>query len=205
MTDVLRRKWQDLLSAWSVDPTVADQTFEEVRKHYARPGRFYHTLDHIRQVMATVENLHAHARNLNAVKLAGWLHDAIYDSKASDNEERSADYAERLCTELSLPEGKRVAALIRKTRAHDADEDVDARVLCDADLAILGASEPEYRAYAEKIRLEYGWVPEVEYRRGRRRILESFLNRPGIYHFLRHLEESARRNLVAEIARLAVA
>src|SRR5262245_50052996 len=155
MNHVLRRKWHDLLRTWAVDRTLADRTFEEVRVHYAEPGRFYHTLDHVQNVLETVESLGSHARNLNAVKLATWLHDVIYDSRAADNEESSADYTESLCEKLSIPEGPLVAALIRKTKTHDAGEDADAQVLLDADLAILGASESVYRVYAEKIRQEY--------------------------------------------------
>ena len=104
--------------------------------------------------------------------------------------------------ELAIPEGELVAALIRKTKTHDAGDDVDAHVLLDADLAILGAGETVYQAYAENIRWEYAWVPEPEYRKGRRQVLERFLTRPRIYHFLSHLEEPARRNLAVEIARL---
>ena len=167
MNDVLRRKWHDLLRVWAVDPALADRTFEDVREHYAEPGRFYHTLDHVQTVLETVESLGSYARNLNAVKLATWLHDVIYDSKASDNEERSADYAERLCEKFSIPEGHLVTSLILRTKTHDAGDDADAQVLLDADLAILGASEPAYRAYAEKIRQEYAWVPEPDYRQGR--------------------------------------
>lgn len=203
MNDVLRRQWHDLLSVWAVDPALADRTFEEVRVHYAEPGRFYHTLDHVQNVLQTLESLGLYARHLNAVKLAAWLHDVIYDSRASDNEERSADCAERLCERLSIPEGRRVAALIRKTKTHDADGDADAQVLIDADLAILGASESAYRIYAEQIRQEYAWVPESEYRTGRQRVLQTFLDRPRIYHVLSRREAAARRNLAAEIARLA--
>ena len=158
-----------------------------------RPGRFYHTLDHIKDVLETVESLGSHARNLNAVKLAAWLHDVIYDSRASDNEERSGDYAERLCEELSVLEGCLVAALIRKTRTHDAGQDADAQVLLDADLAILGASEAVYRDYCDKIRKEYAWVPESDYRQGRRQVLQNYLNRPRIFHLLCHLEEPTGR------------
>jgi len=205
MNDVLRRQWHDLLSTWAVDPALADRTFEEVCEHYAGPGRFYHKLDHVQNVLQTVESLSSYARHRNAVKLATWLHDVIYDSRASDNEERSADYAERLCELLSIPEGRLVAALIRKTKTHDAGGDADAQVLIDADLAILGADEPAYRLYAEQIRQEYAWVPEPEYRTARRHILERFLTRPSIYHFLSHLEAAARRNIAAEIAQSAVA
>ncbi len=204
MNDARRHQWHNLLRAWAVDPIRADQTFEEVRQHYAGPGRFYHTLDHVQAVLETVKTLGSHARCLNAIKLAAWLHDVIYDSRASDNEERSAAYAERLCEQLSIPGGRRVASLILRTKTHDAGDDPDAQVLLDADLAILGASEPVYRKYAELIRQEYAWVPEADYRTGRRRVLESFLTRPRIFHFLSQLEDHARRNITAEMTRLAV-
>jgi hypothetical protein len=43
MNEMLRLKWHDLLRALAVDTTPADRTFEDVRTHYAEPGRFYHT------------------------------------------------------------------------------------------------------------------------------------------------------------------
>jgi len=95
--------------------------------------------------------------------------------------------------------------LILKTKTHDAGDDPDAEVFLDADLAILGANEAAYRIYAEQIRQEYAWVPESEYRTGRRQILTKFLTRPRLFHLLTHLEEPARRNLAAEIAQLAPA
>jgi predicted metal-dependent HD superfamily phosphohydrolase len=195
----MRETWEDLMNHWHVDPTKAGRKFDDIAAAYAEPGRFYHTLDHVLAVLATVERLAPCTKNLDAVKLAAWLH----DSKASDNEERSAVFAERLCKELAIPEGNLVADLIRKTKTHDPGDDADAQVLLDADLAILGADDMEYRNYAENIRREYAWVPEPDYRKGRRQILERFLTRARIYHFLSHLEQSARRNLEAEIARLA--
>jgi predicted metal-dependent HD superfamily phosphohydrolase len=205
MKDMMLRKWQDLLQTWAVDPIRAGQVFADVSRHYAGPGRWYHTLDHVQSVLETLENLGAYAKKPHAVNLAAWLHDVIYDSKASDNEERSADYAERLCQELSIPDCRVVATLILKTKTHSAGGDVDAQVLLDADLAILGTSEPVYRTYAEQIRQEYAWVPEPEYRTGRRQVLERFLTRQRIYHFLSHLEKPARHNLSTEIAQLATA
>jgi len=154
-------------------------------------------------VLETVERLGSSAPKLNAVKLAVWLHDVIYDSKASDSEVRSAEFAERLCHDLSIPEGRIVASLILKTKTHDAEDDPDAKVLLDADLAILGASERVYQNYAEQIRQEYAWVREQDYRVGRQQVLTKFLSRPKIFHFLSHLEEPARRNISAEIAQLA--
>ena len=205
MNDVMARKWHDLLSTWHMDSMLAAQKLDEVFTHYSEQGRFYHTLDHIQFVLETVESLAPSARKLKAVKLAAWLHDVIYDSKASDNEERSAEFAERLCQELAIPEGRHVAALILKTKSHDAGDDADAKVLLDADLAVLGASEPVYRNYAQQIRQEYAWVPEPDYRSGRQKVLTKFLARPRIFHLLVHMEEPARRNISDEIARMALA
>jgi predicted metal-dependent HD superfamily phosphohydrolase len=143
VNDMLRRQWHDLLRTWAADPTPADRAFEDVCRQYAEPGRFYHTLAHVRDVLATVESLGLYAKHPNAIRLAAWLHDVVYDSRASDNEDRSAEYAGRLCQELSIPAGDLVAARILKTKTHDAGaDDAEARVLLDADLAILGANEP---------------------------------------------------------------
>jgi predicted metal-dependent HD superfamily phosphohydrolase len=202
MNDLLRRKWHDLLGAWAVTPSLADEMFEDLRQHYAGPGRFYHTLDHIGAMLETVASLASFARNLNALKLAVWLHDVIYDSRASDNEERSAEYAEQVCEKLSILAAREVASLILKTKTHEAGDDSDAQVLIDADFAILGASESTYRAYADQIRQEHAWVPEPDYRMGRRQVLERFLARPKVFHLLAHLEEPAHRNIAAEISRL---
>jgi predicted metal-dependent HD superfamily phosphohydrolase len=203
MDDTLKRAWHHLLDAWAIEPAAADDALQDVTDRYASHGRAYHTLDHVRAVLETVEALGSHARDLSSVRLAAWLHDVVYDSKASDNEARSAAYSEDLCGRLNIPRGPRVAALILATKSHDAGDDADSRVLLDADLAILGADEAAYRRYADQIRQEYAWVPEADYRMGRRRVLESFLSRPRIFYFLAWLEAPARRNIAAEIARLA--
>src|SRR5882672_3704553 len=101
MDDQGRQCWHNLLRIWGVNPTQADQPFDDICSAYTGPGRFYHTLNHVLAVLDTVESLASYAKNLNAVKLAAWLHDVIYDSKASDNEERSAEYAKRFCEGLA--------------------------------------------------------------------------------------------------------
>jgi predicted metal-dependent HD superfamily phosphohydrolase len=95
-----------------------------------------------------------------------------------------------------------VASLILATNTHDPGEDTDARVLIDSDLAILGADEAAHQNCSGQIRKGYAWVPEPEYLKGRRAVLESFLTRPRIYGLLVDLEELARRNLAPEISAL---
>jgi predicted metal-dependent HD superfamily phosphohydrolase len=96
--------------------------------------------------------------------------------------------------------------LIRATRTHHADtDDADASVLLDADLCILGADEAVYDAYARAIRQEYAWVPDDEFRQGRTRVLQGFLQREQLFRLermRRQYEERAKQNLMREIASL---
>ncbi|MBI3861741.1 MAG: hypothetical protein HY290_07580 [Planctomycetia bacterium] len=202
MNDLTLKHWLDLLAVWNIDAGAARLAFDDLCRRYSEPGRYYHTLDHVRNVLETVVQLGSRARNLHAIRLAAWLHDVIYDSRAADNEERSAAFAEDLCKTFSIPAGGVVAGLILKTKRHDDAGDPDAQVLLDADLAILGAGESDYLAYAGNIRREYAWVSEPEYRTGRCGVLQRFLARPRIFHFLTGLEERARRNMAAELMRL---
>ena len=201
MNDAMFGKWRDLLAAWHVDPTAAQPTFEDIEAHHAEWGRSYHTFPHVESVLATVDRIADQAKNPNAVRLAVWLHDVICDSRANDNEERSADYARDLCKQLAIPDAERVATLILATKSHQpGDDDADAVVLIDADLSIFGADPVVYRKYSEDIRREYSWVPVDDYRIGRRRVLEKFLERRSIYRLLRELETPARRNIADELA-----
>jgi predicted metal-dependent HD superfamily phosphohydrolase len=160
MTEALRRKWHDLLRAWAVDPIMADQAFDDVCENYAGKGHSYHTLVHVESVLETVEGIASSASHPNSVKLAAWLHDVIYDSRASENEERSADYAVQMCKNLSIPDGHIVAALILATKTHEAKSDANAQVLIDADLAILGGRRSELssirKADSPRVRLGDG-------------------------------------------------
>jgi predicted metal-dependent HD superfamily phosphohydrolase len=72
----------------------------------------------------------------------------------------------------------------------------------DIDLSILGRAPGVYDRYEAAIREEYKWVPQVTYRRERRAVLWSFLEREKIYgmgQFRALYEEPARQNLTRAI------
>jgi predicted metal-dependent HD superfamily phosphohydrolase len=102
----------------------------------------------------------------------------------------------------------RVEQLILATQGHQiSPKDFDQSVFLDADLAILGADPLRYQAYAQSIRREYSWVPELDYKAGRIGILKSFLKRPRLYCtdlLFGELEAIARHNLAQEIDSLQI-
>ncbi|MEJ7722033.1 MAG: hypothetical protein WKF58_17100 [Ilumatobacteraceae bacterium] len=71
---------------------------------------------------------------------------------------------------------------VRTTQRHlPGDDDTDAMVLCDADLAVLGTSPKDYVAYTNGVRREYRHVDDDAWRTGRAHVLGAFLSRDSIY------------------------
>lgn len=201
--------WNQLLAPFGARPAKIADVWTNLQSAYSNPDRFYHNLSHIAQVLDTIASLCDLAHDWTALNLAAWFHDVVYDSRAKDNEERSVTAARAALPALGIPAAtiERVADLIVATKTHQAKaEDRDAQILLDADLAILGAPEAEYEAYAQAIGKEYAWVPDEDYRRGRRAVLERFLGRKRIFQtqppFVSR-ETQARLNLQREITQLA--
>lgn len=207
--DRLRCDWLRLLRTFAVPDADAGRGFDELAAAYGEPTRFYHNLEHVSAVLTTVAGLHGLAHDLAAVQLAVWFHDAVYDSRASDNEERSAALAETRCTHWGIPRPTvdTTLRLILATKTHRVEDiDTDGAILLDADLAILGADESQYERYTRAIRREYAWVAEEDYRRGRTGVLQGFLGRERIYRLDRMhapYDAAARNNLRRELVLLA--
>lgn len=171
---------------------------------YAEPHRGYHDLAHLDEVLRHVDALAEEAEDVDAVRLAAWFHDAVYDPTATDNEEESARLAAKTLTGLRVPDGmvERVADLVRLTADHDPGEDRDGAVLCDADLAVLASEDLRYSTYVDGVRREYGHLDDASFARGRAQVLRSLLDHPSLFrtgHGRAVWEEPARRNIRAEL------
>lgn len=175
---------------------------------YEEPHRAYHGLPHIEALLQGQRMHQELIRDHEAVTLAIWFHDVIYNTSRQDNEERSAELAGEMLSqvgaELELIDS--VQRKVRATQRHEwTDGDPDTAVFLDLDLAILAVAPPAYDRYAAQIACEYGWVPDAAYRQGRTKVLQGFLAREHIYFTpaLRALWEApARANLMRELAAL---
>jgi predicted metal-dependent HD superfamily phosphohydrolase len=196
-----------LATAWSrlIDggATQASQrALRRLSRAYREPHRAYHNLDHIADVVCRLGRSPS-----KALLAAALFHDAVYDPRRSDNEERSAQVMRHALKPLGISARMldRAAELIMVTKSHRIRRgDREASLLIDADLATLAARPDRYDAYAHAIRGEYSWVPADAYRDGRARVLRSFLDRPRLYRTaaMRRRELAARLNLTREIASL---
>ena len=195
----------DLRDHWPL-PGQADLR-DRLLTAYAEERRGYHDLTHLAEVLDHVATLAAEADDVEAVVLAAWFHDAVYDG-AGDDEERSAVLAEAELAAAGVdPDRVReVARLVRLTATHrPSRDDRDGQVLSDADLAVLAAGEERYAGYVAGVRAEYAHVPDDDFRRGRAAVLRDLLAKPTLFHTAaaRDLwEDRARANVTRELAGL---
>ncbi|MEP6686737.1 MAG: N-methyl-D-aspartate receptor NMDAR2C subunit [Gemmatimonadales bacterium] len=174
---------------------------------WSEPARRHHDLDHLRDCLAELDQAPTGGGDRDRVEAALWFHDAVYDPRAADNEARSAEWARTAFAALGIAPSVAddVARLVFLTRHTDPAPDPAGRLLCDIDLAVLGRDADAFDEYERRVREEYGWVPEDEFRTARRRILTGLLDRQSVYltpYFHGRLEAGARRNLARSLVRL---
>ena len=198
----LERWWPDLLAD-------QPQIRERLVSAYDDPARGYHHIRHLEEVLEHLDDLMpADHPERDAVMLAAWFHDAVYDA-VGDNEERSARLADAVLTQagVPIPLVDEVTRLVRLTAGHDpAADDLPGQLLCDADLAILAADRERYDAYVAGVRQEYAEVPDADFRAGRKAVLEDLLAHDTLFHSdaaRERWEEKARANVSAEVAALS--
>jgi len=188
---------------------------ESLIEKWSSPGRRYHNLRHLVDVLARVDELAEETHEPDLVRLAAWYHGAIFDAadvaayanRGGEDEVASAVLARTDLLALGVPEVRaaRVDALVNALARHTANPtDFDCAVLCDADLAMLAADPQRYKVYLHDIRAEYEHLPVEDYLRARLRILRKLIARPSL--FVSPLgaawEEPARQNLSAELQRI---
>ena len=203
----LERRWNKLWERMGATGS-GTEAYEELVSLYGETHRAYHNFVHISHVLSELNKTSQHLGNSEQAEAALWYHDVVYDTKAKDNEEKSAELAERRLAKAGM---KRqfidgVTAMILATKHGKIPQDNDTQRLVDIDLSILGKPTKEFDEYERDIRFEYSWVPEEQFRQGRIAILQGFLSRDSIYStdfFKQRYEAQARINLERSIAQLS--
>ena len=186
----------------------AAMVYCDIAEHYAQPQRAYHNLNHIIDCLNEFKRARYFTLNPDAIEFAIWFHDAVYDAKARDNEEKSAKFALATIKSISLPHkfGDLVRDLILATKHDKIPSEFDAHFIVDIDLCIFGRPENEFNEYEKQIRKEYEWVEEKEYAKERVAILNYFTKRSAVYltrFFNDRYETQARRNIARLIKQLS--
>ncbi len=143
----------------------------EVLLNYDEPHRFYHTTQHLLEV---ISNLTKQADIADDVFLAAVYHDAIYNPKASDNEEQSANLFLQHAKNSNLTQDQKnsVTQLIIDTKNHISSSD-KSQQLITADLDILNQPLSKLIEYEHQIFKEFQYVDYNIYKPKRIEVLTS--------------------------------
>lgn len=182
---------------------LEEKLWIEIENHYSVPGRHYHTLRHLENLLTQLEEIKDNILNWDAVLFAVFYHDIIHKPTKNNNEEKSAALAAKRLTEINISPAiiSKCAAMILATKKHIQNDDHDINYFTDADLSVFGQSWEEYEKYFKQIRKEYSVYPDLIYNAGRKKVLDHFLKMKRIYksnYFYEKLEAKARENLSKE-------
>ena len=197
---------EQLTGIGGVDDSAA--VVQRLVEAWSEPHRAYHTLQHLGECQELLERWGEASPDRDAIGIALWFHDAVYDTTTHDSEDRSITLARQLLGDAGVASApiEQVARLIEVTK-HTAVAPVaaDELLMVDIDLAILGAAPARFDEFCRQVRVEYGWVPAETFNAKRADFLASMLGRPAIYETAAaadELEARARFNLEREVARL---
>ncbi|HTJ38340.1 MAG TPA: metal-dependent phosphohydrolase [Dactylosporangium sp.] len=197
-----------MIEAWQRIFPGEEAVGRDLLARWSEPHRRYHTLQHLSLMLGVIDAHAGLADDADAVRLAAWFHDAVYEVFAPDNEARSAELALTALGSLGFAPERvaEVARLVRLTAGHAVEPgDRNGALLADADLAVLAGDPPDYARYAAAVREEYAAVPDEVFRPGRAAILRKLADLPELFRVVPARAEwtaRARVNLEAEIATL---
>lgn len=202
----LEERWKHLASNYCDNLALVQKYWVEIQSAHSGKKRHYHNLEHIDAMLKQAELYTEKIEDQNSFCFAIWFHDVVYDATKNNNEEKSAAFAVKHLKHFNLSKNQleKIEKLIISTKSHQIliDETPDNAYLLDFDLSILGSSWKIYKEYTDQIRKEYAIYPDFIYNKGRRKVLEHFLEREHLYFteiYQTKLEAQARENIKKEI------
>jgi predicted metal-dependent HD superfamily phosphohydrolase len=72
---MLKVHWFNLMDSLRVPQETGTKWFALISLHYGEPWRFYHTLNHISELLNYAEQFKAHLKQPDVVGLAIWFHE----------------------------------------------------------------------------------------------------------------------------------
>lgn len=208
----MRRSWVEAVRSLCGNAAVAEAAADELVGCYAEPHRRYHNTAHVlavlRDAALLADDLDLPLRDRAVLALAACAHDVRYDGRPGEDERHSAEWAGTWLrrADIAAADVSEVERLVLATLDHAADcADPVARVLFDADLAVLGGEPDDYTAYRLAVRAEYAHVSDADWRIGRAAVLADLAGREPLFHTAparKRWERSAKVNLRTELAAL---
>lgn len=204
---MLKETFKGLMTNFTNNNVLINEFWIEIETNYSSNGRHYHTLQHLENLFIQLTEIKSDIHNWETILFTLYYHDIVYHSLKSDNEEKSAELAEKRLKQISVSnktiELCKNQILATKTHVHSTNSDTN--YFTDADLAVLGQNWETYSMYYKNIRKEYSIFSDIDYNQGRKKVLNHFLKMERIFkteYFYKKFEMQAKQNLIKEFNNL---
>ena len=185
-----------------------DYWWHEILENYTKKWKFYHNLNHVYSFVNLFEKYNKFINNYkNEFLISIYFHDIIYIPSRNDNEEESINMFNKFYNEVK-PNNlnkEKVIEFIAETKNHSLSKDYDFELDLFLDMDMQIVSDENWEDYENKIRKEYCFVDETEYKNKRRQFLQSLVNKNRIFRtqiFYDTYEQIAKNNITNIINKL---
>jgi predicted metal-dependent HD superfamily phosphohydrolase len=204
---VLKETFTELLGNYTGNDRLTNELWTEIEQSYSGKKRHYHSLQHLSSLLMQLKEVAGEIQNWETILFTLYYHDIVYNALKSNNEEKSAELAEKRMKQLDVSKDKieLCKRQIVATKSHIQSTDSDTNYFTDADLSVLGQPWEIYSLYHQNVRKEYSIYPDFVYNPGRKKVLNHFLAMDRIFKtdfFYTRFETQAKQNLQKEIALL---
>lgn len=203
----LKETFIELLTKYTDNTSLVNELWTEIEYNYSVKKRYYHTLEHLENILSQLTDVKAEIHSWETLLFSLYYHDIIYNVLKSDNEEKSAELAEKRMNQVFVASEtiQLCKEQILATKSHTISINSDTNHFTDADLSILGQSWETYSLYCQNVRKEYAVYPDLVYNPGRKKVLNHFLAMDSIFktdYFYNKFDRQAKENLRKELSLL---
>jgi len=200
-----RALWQRCLLDGASDDSAA--IHRRLLDGYREPQRYYHTPHHIEHCLAWFDQCRSLVDDPDALELAIWFHDVVYEPGKPDNEARSAALYQHFADGAHANETRAlVDRLIMATLHLGSDlDDGDASYMVDIDLSSFGLPWEDFLRDSENLRREAAHLDDAEFQHKAMSFYQSLRERERFFYtefFATRLEARAHRNIERYLARI---
>ena len=190
--------WRRCLNEAATDASAA--IHQRLVDAYSEPQRHYHSLAHIDHCLSIFDQCKSLAANPDALEIAVWFHDVIFEPGKHDNEASSAELYQELSAGVHDTEFRELVDRLIMATLHDGRSlgDNDAGYMIDIDLSSFGLPWEDFLRDSQHLREENAHLSDAEYYRRQGDFQSCLLARPRFYltdFFCQRYEQQARDNL----------